>query len=609
MLAILSNIHDAEAPYIESFVRYHSKIGVKEFIFASSERCQHQRVKKILRSLFVPLIIVPAEIPMRRARDWCHKHIQIESPFVAAIDIDEFLLPEHLDYCSISDCDHASFPWLCNVHTGPTNISPNKRKGILIARGKSIFKIGKAVQINYHRAIMEPGTVIHPMWKAQNLPIHHFYARSCYDLTLKDLYTRTTDPEYASYLFSDYAFAHCFFSAVHPAKLTSRLAACALVSSLQSAATKEGNTLLSIDNLEDACLLEEILKSHGIHKEHVNKLSANINDLASQVTKWQQTFIAGSLADIKYFTGRETSSKYGWFLDQYFSQDEGVNIRPLAVELFKQNYLRAQSSQANRERPAIATGKHISANDQSQKIFCQPPWTHTRSWNKCFGIGFNKTGTTSLDAAMKSLGLRSHQSQIESIATLQLIKGNYEPLLNVMKDYEFHQDLPASQGWHFAALDAIFPGSKFILTTRDTESWAESFISYYSLELLGVVHGRESRDKPYLSSGYTQTWLAHFILATDIRNGEDNPAYAPLNAKAAQNIIQKPMFKDRLMRIYETRNSAIRSYFAGRPIDFIEVDVSTGDCLGRLCNFLGAPVIEAPMPHLHGRSTNKPPHD
>ncbi|MFM8927577.1 MAG: sulfotransferase [Rhodoluna sp.] len=603
MIAILANIHDAEAPYIESFVNHHSQIGIQEFIFASSERCHHQRAKRILNSLDIPMVVVPSQIPMRRARDWCHRYINIKSAFVAAIDIDEFLIPEHLDFCFSTDCDHASFPWLCNVNVAPNGLTFSQTPGAVIARGKSIFKIRKTARIDDHRAIMEIGADVRPMSDTMHLPIQHFYARSCGDLILKDIYTRNTSPEYAPHLFSDYSFAQCFFSRLHPAKLTGRLAACALISSLQEAERNKSTKLLTINHLEDEKHLRSILGENKIIEEHITNLSNNIKDIAAQVTPWQQGFLANSLADIKYFTENATASKYGWFLDRFAIPNEGVNIRQLAVELFRQNYQRAQSPKQCEKKSSAGSCREELIQYSALKNTTKAPWHQTREWNKCFGIGFNKTGTTSLDEAMRSLGLRSRQSEVEFTTTSQMIKGDYSPFIHAMKDLDFHQDLPVSQGWHFAALDALFPNSRFILTVRDPVSWAESFVSYYSLELLSITYKREPRQQPYLATGYTQAWLSHFLLASDISNGNENPAYASISIDEARETIQLPEFKKRLTRIYETRNSAIRSYFANRPEDFIEINVSATDCYGRLCRFLGAPVIEAPMPHLNRRST------
>ena len=99
---------------------------------------------------------------------------------------------------------------------------------------------------------------------------------------------------------------------------------------------------------------------------------------------------------------------------------------------------------------------------------------------KVFCIGYNKTGTTTLEAVLTKLGYRMpFQASQERLVVEELYRGNFEPLSSLCKNYDAFQDLPFSQGVVYAAVDALFPGSKFILTIRESSEWFESLKRFH----------------------------------------------------------------------------------------------------------------------------------
>lgn len=110
-----------------------------------------------------------------------------------------------------------------------------------------------------------------------------------------------------------------------------------------------------------------------------------------------------------------------------------------------------------------------------------------------FGIGLARTGTKSISRAMQMLGYKSKHGikQLEGI-----------------QQYEFVNDIFVGGRWEF--LDYAFPGSKFIMTMRDIDSWLKSFRTrklkrYSSLErkhMRFLVLGAYGYDEPRLRIGY-----------------------------------------------------------------------------------------------------------
>ena len=90
--------------------------------------------------------------------------------------------------------------------------------------------------------------------------------------------------------------------------------------------------------------------------------------------------------------------------------------------------------------------------------------------NKVFGIGFHKTGTTTLGACLQQLGY-NHVS-LDKHAFFLYLNNHVDALLTLMEHYDSFEDWP----WPFLYEEAYsrFPGSRFILTTRVNESvWFE----------------------------------------------------------------------------------------------------------------------------------------
>ena len=111
-------------------------------------------------------------------------------------------------------------------------------------------------------------------------------------------------------------------------------------------------------------------------------------------------------------------------------------------------------------------------------------------------------------------------------------------------------------------MDEAFPGSKFILTTRDSASWIGSMKKHFA-----------GTDRPMLR------WLYG----------------APDPAGNEQSFI----------RTYESHNQAVLSYFEGRE-SFLHLDIFADPTWKRLADFLE---VEAPtelLPHANSASSRNP---
>ena len=88
-----------------------------------------------------------------------------------------------------------------------------------------------------------------------------------------------------------------------------------------------------------------------------------------------------------------------------------------------------------------------------------------REFNKVFGIGMSKTGTTTLAECFQILGLTPHKGFDPKLKRLYQKGRGLEPMLREAENYRTFEDSP----WYLAYrdLDQAFPGSLFVLTVRE----------------------------------------------------------------------------------------------------------------------------------------------
>lgn len=171
-------------------------------------------------------------------------------------------------------------------------------------------------------------------------------------------------------------------------------------------------------------------------------------------------------------------------------------------------------------------------------------------------MGWAKTGTTTLGDCLQTLGYRHQRARLDLVEDL----GRHElgRILAAASEVDSMEDWP----WLllYRELDAAFPGSKFVLTTRGEAAWLASY----------------------------RNMIAN--------QGEASPA---MNAK--RRILYGLPFPDvtddQLLERYRRHNRDVREYFASRPGTLLEVDWSAGDGWGPLCAFLGVPEPDVPFPH------------
>ncbi|MEH0157672.1 sulfotransferase family protein [Limibacter armeniacum] len=170
--------------------------------------------------------------------------------------------------------------------------------------------------------------------------------------------------------------------------------------------------------------------------------------------------------------------------------------------------------------------------------------------NKVIGVGFHKTGTSTLGAALTNLGYNVADARVD--LAQKLISGDISYVLSVADMYDAYEDNP----WAllYKELDDKYPKSKFILTLRDEGKWIKSVLNHFD---------RKHSDM--------REWI-----------------YGKGSPKGNELVYLKK---------YRQHNNEVISYFKGREDDLLIVNWEEGSEWSDLCNFLNKPIPNISFPH------------
>lgn len=184
----------------------------------------------------------------------------------------------------------------------------------------------------------------------------------------------------------------------------------------------------------------------------------------------------------------------------------------------------------------------------------RPPRVGRCRWEgKVFVIGLSGTGTRSLHWAFQMLGISSC---------------HYPMSPDDFDRYQALSDIPVT--CRFKALDELYPGARFIYTTRNLDSWLNN----------------RSRKPP--DQVPVPFWMRLNRMLTYGTLGYD---------------------KEKLRQAHQRWDAEIRGHFAGRDGDLLIMSILEGEGWEVLCPFLGAEVPEGtPFPKVSASKRRKRRH-
>ena len=182
---------------------------------------------------------------------------------------------------------------------------------------------------------------------------------------------------------------------------------------------------------------------------------------------------------------------------------------------------------------------------------------------KVFGVGFQKTGTTTLGVIFDRLGYKTASyDAFRHLANREALTfDEVETLaLEVARGVDAAKDSP----WPilYQSLDRAFPGSKFIHVTRDPDAWIASAVRDFGDHpnaLREVIYGTR------YPRGNEAAWLAR----------------------------------------YTRHNDEVAAYFADRPQDYLHIRLEDGVSYEKICPFLDEPLVGTGVPQANTRLKKK----
>ena len=205
-----------------------------------------------------------------------------------------------------------------------------------------------------------------------------------------------------------------------------------------------------------------------------------------------------------------------------------------------------------------------------------------KEFNKIFCIGYNKTGTTSMQKVLRLYGYNlPNQQEQERQLSKPVFENNYTELIEFCKEYDAFQDMPFSQGLTYVAADALFPNSKFILTERDSNDWFNSMTTFhkkiFKIDDISKLTEKDILQKfTYLYPGYAHANISRLLAEFD----------------GDQKVIRWDKLYDKktYIEMYESRNIEIKRFFTNSPHKLLVIDISKESDTSRICEFLNIPL-------------------
>jgi 3'-phosphoadenosine 5'-phosphosulfate (PAPS) 3'-phosphatase len=174
--------------------------------------------------------------------------------------------------------------------------------------------------------------------------------------------------------------------------------------------------------------------------------------------------------------------------------------------------------------------------------------------SKIFGIGLSKTGTSSLAKALEILGYRTR----DYLGLTTYTPGDLSSIdLAEIERNEAFTDTPIPS--FYKELDQQYPGSLFILTVRERESWLKSCKKQFT-----------KRATSNVSDGERKALMALYGCI-----GFD---------------------RERFIDGYERFVNDVEKYFCRRRKDLLIIDICGGDAWEPLCKFLNRPMPKVVFP-------------
>jgi Sulfotransferase domain len=346
-----------------------------------------------------------------------------------------------------------------------------------------------------------------------------------------------------------------------------------------------------VDNLAYVLCLEEYLRRIALRQLGFGRVFKNFQILSDYFQRSRDIYITYALWGLRSRAGLEKESveslRSGWGQDSDFEvarhalDDVASALPPHATPSRFSTYMRDLESFGQDEVRKMGFDQNQSEQVGIQHVeeaVANDPAALGRSpqKSKVFGVGLSRTGTHSLTAALHVLGYDTVHYPTDRATLETLLRGDVRfPLL---EHYDGITDITTAP--YYEDLDREWPGSKFVLTVRDEDSWLRSCRKHWA-SLSAFRYGEYDEHSVFV----------------EVRRFLEAAVYACCEFN-----------EEHFRRVYRRHVRNVISYFVGRESDLLMLNIVAGEGYEQLAPFLGAPVPTRPFPHdgMKGKAMSLP---
>ena len=176
--AIAVRVFDGEAPYLQSFIDHHRRLGVDAFYPVVAPEAA-----PLCREIFARNGIVLHESEGQRISS-----VQdlIREDYVAVIDADEYLHPDLFSFLDEEKVESLLMPWRLTASMDDGFFESPHKKFFVFPQVKSIVKTSALKRLRLHASNTSGSGRCLGIAQGQQFPVQHYYLRGLDDLLLKE---------------------------------------------------------------------------------------------------------------------------------------------------------------------------------------------------------------------------------------------------------------------------------------------------------------------------------------------------------------------------------------------------------------------------------------
>ena len=176
--AIAVRVFDGEAPYLQSFIDHHRRLGVDAFY-------------PVLAPGAAPLcreIFARNDIAIHESEGQRISSVQdlIHEDYVAVIDADEYLHPDLFSFLDEEKVESLLMPWRLTASMDDGFFESPHKKFFVFPQVKSIVKTSALKRLRLHASNTSGSGRCLGIAQGQQFPVQHYYLRGLDDLLLKE---------------------------------------------------------------------------------------------------------------------------------------------------------------------------------------------------------------------------------------------------------------------------------------------------------------------------------------------------------------------------------------------------------------------------------------